>query len=42
MSDENEYLAHLGGNLGEHELAKIIIEKIVDNEHEKMRLLKAV
>lgn len=25
MSDSNEYLTHLGGNLGEHELAKQII-----------------
>lgn len=31
MSDDNQYLAHLGANLGEHELAKIIIEKIIDN-----------
>ncbi len=25
ISDSNEYLTHLGGNLGEHELAKQII-----------------
>ena len=41
MSDNNEYLAHLGGNLGEHELAKIIVDKILDNEKKKMKLLKA-
>lgn len=41
MSDNNEYLAHLGANLGEHDLAKIIIEKFIDNEHTKMQLLKA-
>jgi hypothetical protein len=28
MSDTNEYLTHLGGNLGEHDLASIILEKI--------------
>lgn len=39
MSDSNEYLAHLGANLGEHELAKIILDKILANEQEKMRFL---
>ena len=33
MSDTNEYLTHLGGNLGEHDLAAIILEKI--NEDKK-------
>ena len=32
MSDTNEYLAHLGANLGEHELAKTIVDKILANE----------
>lgn len=40
MSDSNEYLAHLGANLGEHELAKIIVEKILENEQNKMKILK--
>lgn len=40
MSDSNEYLAHLGANLGEHELAKTIVEKILENEQNKMKILK--
>lgn len=40
MSDSNEYVVHLGGNLGEHELAKTIIEKILQSEHEKMKMMK--
>ena len=41
MSDTNEYLAHLRGNLGAHELAKIIVDKIFANEQEKMKLLRS-
>ena len=37
MSDTNEYLAHLGGNLGEHDLAAIISDKIKEDKHRKLR-----
>jgi hypothetical protein len=37
MSDTNEYLAHLGGNLGEHDLATIIADKIKEDKHKKLR-----
>jgi len=37
MSDTNEYLTHLGGNLGEHDLAAIISEKIKEDKHQKLR-----
>lgn len=37
MSDTNEYLAHLGGNMGEHDLANIILEKITEDKREKMK-----
>ena len=40
MNDRNEYVAHLGANLGEHELAKTILDKILDNEHSRMRMMK--
>jgi cytochrome oxidase Cu insertion factor (SCO1/SenC/PrrC family) len=40
MSDTNEYITHLGANLGEHELAKQIIDKILENEKEKMKMMK--
>lgn len=40
MSDTNEYLAHLGGNLGEHDLATIIMDKIAEDKREKMKNLK--
>jgi cytochrome oxidase Cu insertion factor (SCO1/SenC/PrrC family) len=31
MSDNNEFLTHLGGNLSEYDLVKAIIEQIVAN-----------
>ena len=40
MSDSNEYLTHLVANLGEHELAKTIIDKILANEQDKMKTVK--
>ena len=32
MDDHNNYLTHLGSNMGEHDLTKTIVEKIMDNE----------
>lgn len=37
MDDNNNYLAHLGSNLSESDLAKIISENILANEKNKMR-----
>jgi hypothetical protein len=41
MDGQNEYMTHLGANLGEHELAKTIVETIMKREREKMKKLKA-
>jgi hypothetical protein len=40
ISDTNEYLTHLGANLGEHDLTKLILEKIGEDRREKMQKLK--
>ena len=40
MNDQNEYVTHLGANLGEHELAKTILDKILQNEHSRMHMMK--
>lgn len=40
MSDTNEYLIHLGANMGEHDLANLILEKIAEDKREKMHKLK--
>ena len=37
MSDTNEYLAHLGANLGEHDLANIMLEKINEDKRNKIK-----
>jgi len=37
MDSENNYLTHLGSNVGEFDLARIIVEKILENERNKMR-----
>ncbi|CAD8133868.1 unnamed protein product [Paramecium pentaurelia] len=37
MDSENNYVTHLGSNLGEFDLARIIVEKILENEREKMQ-----
>ena len=37
MDDENNYVTHLGSNLGEFDLSKTIVEKIMDNERSKMK-----
>ncbi len=40
MSDTNEYLTHLGANLGEQDLATLILEKINEDKREKMKHIK--
>ena len=40
MSDTNEYITHLGANLGEHDLAKNIVNGILKNEDDKMKKMK--
>ena len=40
MDDNNEYLVHLGANLGEHDLAKTIVNSILKNEENRMKKLK--
>lgn len=39
MDDSNNYLAHLGSNLSETDLAKLITENILSNERNKIRRL---
>ncbi|KRW98827.1 Thioredoxin-like fold [Pseudocohnilembus persalinus] len=36
MDDKNQYVTHLGSNLNEHELSQIIMEKILENERQKI------
>lgn len=36
MDGDNNYVTHLGSNLGEFDLARIIVEKILENERNKM------
>lgn len=36
MDDKNEYVTHLGSNLNENELANTIVEKVLENERNKM------
>ena len=40
MDDSNEYLTHLGANLGEHDLAKNIVNSILRNEEQRMKKMK--
>lgn len=40
MSDTNEYITHLGANMGEHDLTNIIMEKITEDKREKLKNLK--
>lgn len=40
MDDENNYVTHLGSNLGEFDLSKTIVEKIMENERTKMNKYK--
>lgn len=37
MDDSNNYLAHLGSNLSESDLAKIITENVLANERNKIK-----
>lgn len=32
MSDTNEYMTHLGANLGQHDLANLILQKINEDK----------
>lgn len=32
VSDSNQYITHIGGSMGEHELAKMVITKIIGHE----------
>jgi protein SCO1/2 len=40
IDDENNYLTHLGANLGEHDLAKEIMSKIKERERQKLQAYK--
>ena len=37
MDDENNYVTHLGSNMSEFDLARTIVDKILENEREKLR-----
>jgi hypothetical protein len=36
MDDENNYVCHLGSNLSEVDLASTIVDKILENERNKV------
>jgi hypothetical protein len=36
MDDENNYVTHLGSNLSEFDLTRTILEKIMENERQKI------
>lgn len=36
MNDENQYLTHLGSNMSDRDLANVIVDKIMQNETEKV------
>ena len=40
MSPQNEYVAHIGANLGEHDMAKLILDKIKEDQKQAMLKLK--
>ncbi len=40
MSPQNEYVAHIGANLGEHDMAKLIMDKIKEDQRASMQKLK--
>lgn len=41
IDDENNYLTHLGSNLGEHELAKNIMDAVMSREKAKLQSYKS-
>ena len=36
MNDENEYLSHIGSNMGPSDIAQHIVSKILQDQREKM------
>ncbi len=40
MNPQNEYVAHIGANLGEHDMAKLIMDKIKEDQRVSMQKLK--
>ena len=40
MNGKSEYLTHLGANLSDHELARIILERVGEDQQEQLRHLK--
>ncbi len=40
MDDQNAYLAHLGSNMNEYDLASTIVDKILNNERGKINRYK--
>ena len=40
MNPQNEYAAHIGANLGEHDMAKLIMEKINEDQRKIMQKMK--
>jgi protein SCO1 len=37
MDDENNYVTHIGSNMNEHDMATLIVEKVLENERNKIR-----
>ena len=40
MNPQNEYAAHIGANLGEHDMAKLIMDKINEDQRKMMQKMK--
>lgn len=36
MSDTNEYLTHIGGSMNPEDIAGLIVDKIMENENNKL------
>jgi hypothetical protein len=40
MDDDNQYVDHLNPNLTEQEMAKAVVNRILDNDYKKMNKRK--
>jgi hypothetical protein len=40
MDDENNYVTFLGSNMSDSDISKTVVEKILDNERNKMKKYK--
>lgn len=40
MNPQNEYVAHIGANMGEHDIANLIMDKIKEDQRSMMQKMK--